>query len=151
MAMCFVAAWSSGFEAEAIAPLLSAYIGMGFFEKSLNADFNKKCAVDSVTESEIQVVLDRLSAGITTFVIAHRISTIVGVGRILFLREGQVVESGSHQEPVTKSEGYQTFERISLAAIRSRKRHREGQSRSYNHPFYSKSKVWLCSKRACAQ
>jgi ABC-type transport system involved in Fe-S cluster assembly fused permease/ATPase subunit len=62
-------------------------------------------AVDSNTESEIQVALDRLRAKRTTFVIAHRLSTIVGSDRILVLHEGQVVESGSHQELLKKDGG----------------------------------------------
>lgn len=66
-------------------------------------------AVDSVTESEIQVALNRLRAGRTTFVIAHRLSTIVGADRILVLHEGQVVESGSHQELVKKGGRYQNL------------------------------------------
>lgn len=66
-------------------------------------------AVDSVTESEVQVALDRLRAGRTTFVIAHRLSTIVEADRILVLHEGQVVESGSHQELVTKGGRYQNI------------------------------------------
>jgi ABC-type multidrug transport system fused ATPase/permease subunit len=66
-------------------------------------------AVDSETESEIQIALDRLRARRTTFVIAHRLSTIVGADRILVLHEGQVVESGSHQELVNKGGRYQTL------------------------------------------
>jgi ABC-type transport system involved in Fe-S cluster assembly fused permease/ATPase subunit len=66
-------------------------------------------AVDSETESEIQIALDRLRARRTTFVIAHRLSTIVGADRILVLHEGQVVESGSHQELMKKGGRYQTL------------------------------------------
>jgi ABC-type transport system involved in Fe-S cluster assembly fused permease/ATPase subunit len=62
-------------------------------------------AVDSNTESEIQIALDRLKAKRTTFVIAHRLSTIVGSDRILVLHDGQVVESGSHQELLKKEGG----------------------------------------------
>ncbi|KAJ5748841.1 uncharacterized protein N7511_010537 [Penicillium nucicola] len=66
-------------------------------------------AVDSETESEIQIALDRLRARRTTFVIAHRLSTIVGADRILVLHEGQVVESGSHQDLVNRGGRYQTL------------------------------------------
>lgn len=61
-------------------------------------------AVDSNTESDIQVALDRLRAKRTTFVIAHRLSTISSADRILVVHEGQIVESGSHQE-LLKQEG----------------------------------------------
>lgn len=62
-------------------------------------------AVDSNTESDIQVALDRLRAKRTTFVIAHRLSTISGADRILVVHEGEVVESGSHQELLKKEGG----------------------------------------------
>jgi ABC-type multidrug transport system fused ATPase/permease subunit len=66
-------------------------------------------AVDSETESEIQVALDRLRARRTTFVIAHHLSTIVGADRILVLYKGQIVESGRHQELVSQGRRYQTL------------------------------------------
>ncbi|KAJ5773629.1 hypothetical protein N7457_008525 [Penicillium paradoxum] len=62
-------------------------------------------AVDSNTESDIQIALDRLRAKRTTFVIAHRLSTISGADRILVVHEGQIVESGSHQELLKKEGG----------------------------------------------
>ncbi|KAJ6041425.1 uncharacterized protein N7446_010685 [Penicillium canescens] len=66
-------------------------------------------AVDSETESEIQAALDRLRARRTTFVIAHRLSTVVGADMILVLQEGEIVESGSHQGLVNKGGRYQTI------------------------------------------
>ena len=55
-------------------------------------------ALDSTTESEVQKALDQASMGRTTIVVAHRLSTIVDADLILVLREGQVVERGSHAE-----------------------------------------------------
>ena len=79
-------------------------------------------AVDSNTESEIQVALDRLRAKRTTFVIAHRLSTIVGSDRILVLHEGQVVESGSHQELLKKDGGrYQNLWQNQFGGDKNRK------------------------------
>ncbi|KAH6692496.1 P-loop containing nucleoside triphosphate hydrolase protein [Plectosphaerella plurivora] len=55
-------------------------------------------AVDNVTESNIQEALDRLRVGRTTFVIAHRLSTVVKADCIIVLHEGRIVEQGTHQE-----------------------------------------------------
>ncbi|SDN02596.1 ATP-binding cassette, subfamily B [Halogranum gelatinilyticum] len=55
-------------------------------------------AVDTETERAIQRSLDRLSEGRTTFVIAHRLSTVVDADAILVLDDGRVVERGSHDE-----------------------------------------------------
>jgi ABC-type multidrug transport system fused ATPase/permease subunit len=55
-------------------------------------------AVDSNTERSIREGLARLSAGRTTFVIAHRLSTVQHADQILVLKEGAVVERGKHDE-----------------------------------------------------
>lgn len=55
-------------------------------------------ALDSHTEKEIQDALDRVSRDRTTVVIAHRLSTIIHADIILVLREGDVVETGTHAE-----------------------------------------------------
>ncbi|MEQ1652809.1 MAG: ABC transporter ATP-binding protein/permease [Hyphomicrobium sp.] len=55
-------------------------------------------ALDSHTEKEIQDALDRVSRDRTTVVIAHRLSTIIHADVILVLREGDVVEKGTHAE-----------------------------------------------------
>ena len=53
--------------------------------------------VDTRTELLIQKAMDRLMGGRTCFVIAHRLSTIVDADIILVLRDGQIVEQGTHQ------------------------------------------------------
>ncbi len=55
-------------------------------------------ALDSVTESRIQHALDTLAEGRTTLIIAHRLSTIRSANRILVVEDGQICESGSHEE-----------------------------------------------------
>lgn len=55
-------------------------------------------ALDSVTEREIQEGLEHLMQGHTTLVIAHRLSTLSGMDRILVFKEGKVIEDGSHEE-----------------------------------------------------
>ena len=55
-------------------------------------------AVDAENEAVIQQALDRLMAGRTTLVFAHRLSSVIDCDRILVLKEGRVVEQGSHRE-----------------------------------------------------
>lgn len=55
-------------------------------------------ALDSVTENEIQDSLAHLMAHKTTIVIAHRLSTLLGMDRLLVFDKGQIVEMGHHQQ-----------------------------------------------------
>ena len=55
-------------------------------------------AVDTKTEETILRNLRQTRAGKTTILIAHRISTIAGMDKILFLDEGRLVAVGSHEE-----------------------------------------------------
>ena len=54
--------------------------------------------MDTRTEILIQKAMDKLMRGRTCFVIAHRLSTIVDADVILVLRDGQIVEQGSHRQ-----------------------------------------------------
>ena len=54
--------------------------------------------VDTRTEILIQKAMDKLMRGRTCFVIAHRLSTIVGADRILVIRNGDIVEQGTHAQ-----------------------------------------------------
>jgi ATP-binding cassette subfamily B protein len=55
-------------------------------------------SVDSETEVEIREALGRLMAGRTTFIIAHRIGSVMNADQILVLDKGRIVQRGSHQE-----------------------------------------------------
>ena len=55
-------------------------------------------SLDVVSESLIQEAIQRLIKGRTTFIVAHRLSTIRNAGRILVLKNGVCVESGTHDE-----------------------------------------------------
>ena len=55
-------------------------------------------SVDTRTELLIQQAMDRLTQNKTSFVIAHRLSTIKNADLILVLRDGDVVESGTHAQ-----------------------------------------------------
>ena len=67
-------------------------------------------SVDTRTEKLIQKAMDRLMHGRTNFVIAHRLSTIVGADVILVLKDGNIVEQGSHDSLMAqKSEYYALY------------------------------------------
>ena len=55
-------------------------------------------SVDTRTEKHIQAAMDRLTKGRTSFVIAHRLSTIRNSDLIIVMKEGDVIESGTHEE-----------------------------------------------------
>ncbi len=55
-------------------------------------------ALDVELEAQVQEALERLILGRTTFVIAHRLSTVVNADRIVVLKDGRILESGRHEE-----------------------------------------------------
>jgi ABC-type multidrug transport system fused ATPase/permease subunit len=55
-------------------------------------------AIDTGTEVLIQRSLEKLLEGRTTFVVAHRLSTIMRADRILVIDQGQIIERGTHRE-----------------------------------------------------
>ena len=63
-------------------------------------------SVDTRTELVIQEAMDKLSVGRTSFVIAHRLSTIRNADVILVMRDGDIVEQGSHEELLAKNGFY---------------------------------------------
>ena len=63
-------------------------------------------SVDTRTEVLIQEAMDRLMQGRTSFVIAHRLSTIKNADLILVMKDGDVIESGNHEELMAKQGFY---------------------------------------------
>ena len=55
-------------------------------------------SVDTVTESKIQHAMEAVVAGRTSFVIAHRLKTILNADQIIVLKDGEVIERGNHHE-----------------------------------------------------
>ncbi|MCT3115055.1 ABC transporter ATP-binding protein [Leuconostoc lactis] len=62
--------------------------------------------VDTVTEARIQAAMDNVIAGRTSFVIAHRLKTILGADKIVVLKDGKVIEEGTHDELVAENGFY---------------------------------------------
>ncbi len=69
-------------------------------------------SVDTVTERLIQEALERLMAGRTSFVIAHRLSTIRRADQILVLRNGEIIERGTHEDLLERGGLYARLARI---------------------------------------
>ncbi len=63
-------------------------------------------ALDSVTEAKIQKTFEKLSAGRTTIVIAHRLSTVKNADRIAVIDRGEIKELGSHEELMKQNGEY---------------------------------------------
>ncbi len=62
--------------------------------------------VDTRTEELVQVAMDKLTKGKTSFIIAHRLSTIKNADLILVMNEGNIIESGNHEELMNKNGFY---------------------------------------------
>ena len=63
-------------------------------------------SVDTRTEIKIQKAMDALTKGRTSFVIAHRLSTIRDADMIIYMRDGDIKETGTHDELIKKNGMY---------------------------------------------
>ena len=63
-------------------------------------------SVDTHTEQVIQQAIEKVLAGRTSFIIAHRLSTVRNADRILVIDGGKIAESGTHQELMSKKGAY---------------------------------------------
>ncbi len=66
-------------------------------------------ALDSESEALVQEALERLMQDKTVFIIAHRLATVRRANRILVMEQGQIMESGTHDELIAKGERYARY------------------------------------------
>ena len=66
-------------------------------------------SIDTRTEMLIQQAFDKLMEGRTSFVVAHRLSTIRNASLILVMRDGKIIEQGTHEELLSKGGFYYTL------------------------------------------
>jgi subfamily B ATP-binding cassette protein MsbA len=76
-------------------------------------------ALDSESERLVQEALEQLMKGRTTFVIAHRLTTIQRADRILVLNKGRLVETGTHAELMDRKGLYQYLYTLRLIELPS--------------------------------
>lgn len=76
-------------------------------------------AVDVATESRIQAAMDEVLAGVTTFLVAQRISTVLLADKIVLLDGGEMVAVGSHKELLRTSPLYQEIFESQLGGIKT--------------------------------
>ena len=63
-------------------------------------------SIDTRTEVRIQKAFDTMMQGRTSFIVAHRLSTIQGADRILVMKDGHIIEQGRHEELLQKQGFY---------------------------------------------
>lgn len=66
-------------------------------------------ALDTVSEAAVQQALDQLRQNRTTIMIAHRLSTVITADRIVVIRDGTVVDEGTHEELIARSPYYRSL------------------------------------------
>lgn len=74
-------------------------------------------SIDTRTEALVQAAIARLLEGRTSFVIAHRLSTVTQADRVFVIQEGQIIEQGTHLELIAKAGVYANLYALQLGAV----------------------------------
>jgi ATP-binding cassette, subfamily B, multidrug efflux pump len=73
-------------------------------------------SIDTRTEALVQIAIARLLQGRTSFVIAHRLSTVTQADQVLVIQQGQIVEQGTHTELISQQGVYANLYALQLGA-----------------------------------
>ena len=73
--------------------------------------------IDTRTELRIQRAFEKLMQGRTSFIVAHRLSTIRTASLILVMRDGKIIEQGTHDELLAKGGFYSTLYNSQFNAV----------------------------------
>lgn len=74
-------------------------------------------SIDTRTEMKIQSAFDKLMKGRTSFIVAHRLSTIRNADRILVMKAGKIIEQGSHDELLAQHGFYEQLYNSQFAKV----------------------------------
>ena len=74
-------------------------------------------ALDTVSERQIQTALGSIRAGRTSLIIAHRLSTVEAVDRIVVIEDGRIVETGTHSELLKRNGAYARLAELQDAGV----------------------------------
>jgi ATP-binding cassette subfamily B protein len=77
-------------------------------------------SIDTRTEIKIQEAFNRLMEGRTSFIVAHRLSTIQSADVILVMKDGHIIEQGSHDELLAQGGFYKTLYESQFSMVPAR-------------------------------
>lgn len=66
-------------------------------------------ALDNITQARVQKAVENIRGTRTVVLIAHRLSTVIGADRILFMEDGRILDQGSHAELLSRCESYRAL------------------------------------------
>ncbi|KAK8465002.1 LOW QUALITY PROTEIN: hypothetical protein PHAVU_010G126200 [Phaseolus vulgaris] len=104
-------------------------------------------ALDAESESAVQRAIDKISAGRTTIVIAHRIATVKNAHTIVVLEHGSVTEIGDHRQLLSKAGAYHNLVKLATEAISKPLAIENGIQKGNDLSIYDKSAAALSGSR----
>lgn len=91
-------------------------IARAFVQKSKIILFDESTSsLDNKTQSKIKEAIENLKGEYTVLIIAHRLSTIINCDRIMVLEQGNIIDSGTHGELISRNVTYQNLCKTELS------------------------------------